>query len=267
MLNAVPPSFPPAPPPHPRQLFSMNFTTFVLVAYSTNGNGSINYWNQGISDAEVAEETRQFHDLTLFLAQTFPSKTFVLQHWEGDWSVRGHYDPSMKPTAAAIHAMRRWLGARQAGVSLARQRLGGRASVLCASEVNLVHTSMTKGFPNIVDSVIPYVALDLISYSSYDTMCTANFLPALRYIEAHHNRTEASPPTAVYVGEFGEKARLTPPNVVENCVRNVVANALGAFGAPYVLYWEVYGNQVDGVSARKPGKELRGSYREAGTSS
>lgn len=229
----------------------MDFDTFVLVAYSTNGEGDINYWNKGISDMQVANETRQFHDLTLFLSQTFPTKTFVLQHWEGDWSARGNYNATAPPSDAAVHAMRQWLGARQAGVSAARKELGGKATVLCASEVNLVFTSMTKGFPNIIDSVIPYVPLDLISYSSYDTMCTSAFLPALRYIAAHHNRTEASPPVGVYVGEFGEQARLKPPNIVEDCVRNVITDALGAFGAPYVLYWEVYGNQVDGVSPER----------------
>lgn len=143
--------------------------------------------------------------------------------------------------------MIRWLQARQDGVSFARAALGV-SNVLAASEVNLVRTSMQSGFPNIIRSVIPFVALDLVSYSSYDTMCGSDFLPALQYIAAHHNRTNASPPVAVYVGEFGEPQRLKPQPVVADCIQNVVTTALGSFGAPYVLFWEVYGNQVDGVS-------------------
>lgn len=57
----------------------MDFDTFVLVAYSTNGDGNINYWNTGITDEQVAEETRQFHDLAALLSVRYPTKTFVLQ--------------------------------------------------------------------------------------------------------------------------------------------------------------------------------------------
>ena len=44
---------------------------------------------------------------------------------------------------------------------------GGSGGVYFAAEVNLVDMSMTTGFPNMVNRVVPYVALDMISYSSY----------------------------------------------------------------------------------------------------
>jgi hypothetical protein len=45
-------------------------------------------------------EAQQFADLTSYLVSTYANtgKTFVLQHWEGDWSIRGGYDPTAKPT-------------------------------------------------------------------------------------------------------------------------------------------------------------------------
>jgi hypothetical protein len=96
-----------------------------------------------------------------------------------------------------------WLGARQAGVDAARAALRGVSgvSVLHASEVNLVRTSIDVGFPNVVNTVLPHVALDMVSYSAYDTEADdVYFGRALAFIAAHHVRTPASPPIAVYVG-------------------------------------------------------------------
>lgn len=142
--------------------------------------------------------------------------------------------------------MRQWLQARQDGVSAARQQYQF-SNVLVASEVNLVLTSLQSGFPNIIETVIPYVSLDLISYSSYDTMCAGYFLPALNFIASHHNRTSHSPPVGVYIGEFGLPLQLRPDSVVQDCMQNVVTTALGDFNAPWVMHWEVYDNEVRNV--------------------
>lgn len=75
--------------------------------------------------------------------------------------------------------------------------------MLVAAEVNLVRSSVLSGAANMITEVVPHVALDLLSYSCYDSQQTPQFLSALQYIAAHHNRTTASPPVAVYIGEFG----------------------------------------------------------------
>jgi hypothetical protein len=49
-----------------------------------------------------------------------------------------------------------------------------------------------------------WLQLDLISYSSYDSQCRiGEFATVLAFIEAHHNKTEASPTPGLYVGEYG----------------------------------------------------------------
>jgi len=79
--------------PYYQSVFSKPFTTYIITAYSI-GLGD-NYWTTAITDAQRAEETRQFHDLTEYLLTTYKGtgKTFVLQQWEGDWAIRGNHEP------------------------------------------------------------------------------------------------------------------------------------------------------------------------------
>eukprot|EP00045_Choanoeca_perplexa_P004207 m.36145 g.36145 ORF g.36145 m.36145 type:complete len:437 (+) comp12452_c0_seq1:2-1312(+) len=222
-----------------QQLFSMpSFDTFVIVAYSTVDSDE-GYFRYGPTVTQLQAETQQFRDLSLLLMTRYPTKKFVLQHWEGDWLIRGKNN-TVPPSDIAINGMIQWLQARQAGVSEARKRLGVD-NVLCASEVNLVVEAM-KGTRNVINGVIPHVQLDLVSYSSYDSQCHIGvFESALAFIESHHNKTRAAPTPGVYVGEYGLPEQ-TPAAVLQLCVKSATATAL-AFGVQHLLFWEVYGNE------------------------
>jgi ABC-type multidrug transport system ATPase subunit len=95
------------------------FHTYVLIAYSTVGGAGgvgISYWVHGITAVQSQEETQQLYDCALYLRQTFPTKTFVFENWEGDWASRGgSYDPKKPATALSLASMRTWLAARQVG--------------------------------------------------------------------------------------------------------------------------------------------------------
>lgn len=201
--------------PYYRELWaSPRFDTYVLVAYSTVGGaagGDISYWTKGITDKQVAEETEQLKAATSFLHVNFPDKTFVVENWEGDWASRaGGYDPKKPASDLALMSMRKWLAARQAGVTAARQEaqrvLGAAPSghLYFAAEVNLVQESRVAGAANMINRVIPFVQLDMVSYSSYDTETSPeNFRAALQYLQRQHNRTAAAPPgpRAIFVAE------------------------------------------------------------------
>lgn len=152
-----------------------HWTTIDLVTYAgSNPGNNANYWRDGeFTAADAARETSQMYDLAMHLLTSpdLPSgRTYILEHWEGDWSIRPAYNASLRPTDHAVAHMRAWLTARQAGVSQARARVGSlaRSSVWHASEANLVVSSIQTGFPNIVTEVLPFVQLDMVSYSSYD---------------------------------------------------------------------------------------------------
>eukprot|EP00913_Durusdinium_trenchii_P005325 g4970.t1 len=147
----------------------MDFDTYVLVAYSTAGgrsagNMAAGYWVQGITEEQEAEEELQFYEAAAFFLETYPHKTFVFTNCEGDWEIRGGLGVQRAPHEAAFASMARWLQARQAGVTRARQRHrmpGAAGNVYLAGEVNLVAESLFEGKPNVVNRVLPFVQLDM----------------------------------------------------------------------------------------------------------
>jgi hypothetical protein len=111
---------------------------------------------------------------------------------------------------------------------------------------------MQSSFPNIILTVIPYVALDMVSYSSYDTQAlNPTFGAALDFIAQHHNPTSASPSPAVYIGEYGVPQMTAPLKELQNVTANVVAWALqpGIIKgwlqkAAHVIFWELFDNEA-----------------------
>jgi hypothetical protein len=261
-----------------------DYSTFSVITYRLSSS-SWNYWCDSFTDADTQAETAEFSSLTAHLLTKFAGsgKVWYLDHWEGDWSAHcGNYDPNKPPTAEVQARMVQWLAARQAGVDAGRAawcrahlpacsdgrsdglaiHAAAGASVYCASEVNLVGTSITRGMRNNVLGVLPYVALDVVSYSSYDTMWNnggaTGFGAALDFITAHHNRTAASPSPALFVAEYGvAQVEDTDPAHVAALVRNVNAWALsigpsGVARAAATFYWELFDNEVD-TTAQFPG--------------
>ena len=83
--------------------------------------------------------------------------------------IRGHVDEKIDPTETAIKGMIGWLNARQAGVSRARAEVGqDGVGVYHGAEVNRVVISMREGRRNMVNAVLPYTNVDLVSYSAWD---------------------------------------------------------------------------------------------------
>ena len=263
------------------------FASFAIVTYSVSvGAGDWSYWCDSFTAADAAGETAEFAGLTAHLLEAFggSGKSFWLEHWEGDWSARcGGYD-AQKPADPAVQArMVQWLAARQAGVEAGRaawcSRGAGRAAGLdCAAaarnprslhaaagvsvyhgtEVNLVWDSIQTAFPNNILQVVPKVALDFVSYSSYDTMWRSpGFGAALDFIAAHHVPTAASPSPAVFVAEYGVALQQESVEAMIAIYRNVAAYSFsagpsGARRSALTFAWELFDNEVD-VSAQFPG--------------
>ncbi|MHC4517412.1 MAG: hypothetical protein ACYTAS_02380 [Planctomycetota bacterium] len=243
--------------PYYRALFAKPFTAYIMVVTSLGRHDA--YWREGITAEQEADERKQFYELARhFLTQyRGTGKTFVLQHWEGDWMVRGSFDGQAEPKAEALANMVAWLNARQAGVNQARAEAGQEGvRVYHAAEVNRVVQSMRSGFPNMVNRVLPHTKLDLISYSAWDSATSHYADPtvlrdALDFIAEHAPDSPDFGARNVYLGEFGmpenqyssEQIRTAIPNAIETARR---------WGCPYIVYWQLYCNEMKDPTARPP---------------
>ncbi len=214
--------------PYYRELFHKPFTTYIMVVTALGRDDA--YWRSGITDEQKGDEQRQFYKLAKHLLTAYKGtgKTFVLQHWEGDWMVRGNFDANAKPTEPALQSMVEWLNARQAGVNQAREEVGQQGvHVYHATEVNRVVQSMREDFPNMVNKVLPHTHLDLVSYSAWDSATEHYTDPnvlrqALDFIAAHTPDSADFGDRNVYIGEFGmpesgyslDQIRAAIPNAV-----------------------------------------------------
>jgi len=232
-----------------RELFNKPFTTYVMMCFS-KGRGA-GYFRNGMTEEQRLDEKRQFYELAKYLLTTYrkTGKTFVLQHWEGDWLIRGSYDRNADPTPKAIEGMIDWLNARQAGVTQAREEVGTNGvRVYHAAEVNCVVRSMRRGEPNLVNKVLPHTKLDLVSYSAWDATSEHAkdpnvFRKALDFIAANMPDSASFGDRNVYVGEFGIPHNEFPAERVRDLIPHVVETARD-WGCPYVVYWQLYCNEL-----------------------
>lgn len=231
--------------PYFRALFDKPFTTFILTTYAAGRPE--HYWRAGVTAEQVADEERQFYELARHFHTAYRGqhKTFVLQHWEGDWAIRGNFDPQADPTPQAIQGMIDWLNARQAGVDRARQEFHtSDVSVYHAAEVNLVKASMIDGRPGVANRVVPQTRVDLVSYSAWDTQSDpVQFRQALAWLA---EQTPDRPPFGgrnVYVGEFGAPQNEWSAEQATRTIRNAVETSLDV-GCPYVIFWQLYCNEL-----------------------
>ena len=234
--------------PYFRELFKKPMTTYILMCFSMGADAG--YWRKGLTQDQKLEEQRQFYELAKYLLTTYKQsgKTFVLQHWEGDWLIRGNYNGKADPTPEAIRSMIEWLNARQDGVNQARQEVGlTGVRVYHAAEVNRVVDSMREGKPNMVNKVLPQTELDLVSYSAWDAVTAHHenpqvFREALDFIAAHTPDNPDFGDRNVYVGEFGMPENNFSPGQIQTAIPNAVETALD-WGCPYILYWQLYCNE------------------------
>lgn len=226
------------------RVFSLPFETVFLESSAPSEDGWQKEQPDGFYDAVATE----YHDVTAFFYQQFRDRplTIVLQHWEGDWLLRGSNKKWVPPSPdwpKRVERMVRWLEARQAGVSRARMAFGAgaRCRVGHAAEVNRV-MDIHKGLPTVTDKVLPGVELDLVSYSAYDGMRDGITLyNCIQTIREHARTGSLFGKGAVCLGEIGIPENENQGRLAERW--DELMGAALAANALYVIHWELYCNE------------------------
>lgn len=239
---------------HYTELFEKPFKTFVLnIASFVNYNPY--YWKASITQSQIEQEEAEFYEFTkaLLVKYAGTGKIFVLQHHEGDWHTRGNTNPDIDPLPGVHERMVKWLNARQRGVSKAREEVAATdVFVYHAAEINLVVKSMLEGKPNMVNEVLPFTNLDLVSYSCYDACLqptTTLLKDGVQFIKDNMPDSEAFGNDNVYIGEYGVPENSYTPLQIESVMKNTVEVGLDA-NCPYIIYWQLYDNEL--VDANTP---------------
>lgn len=213
-------------------------------------------WHNGFSSVARDAEYREVYDLASYLLKTYSGsgKTFYLGHWEGDGmlrhTVRREDDARVTPTA--VQGMIDWLNTRQRAVDDAKRdtpHFGVNAWHY--TEVNHVVLARDDGRPALVNLVLPNVAVDFVSYSAYDASNQAdphNLKSALDYIESKLQNKQGIDGKRVFIGEYGfplirGAGKMRTP-VEQDLMSRIIMRAGLEWGCPFVLYWEIYNNEV-----------------------
>lgn len=213
-------------------------------------------WAKGLNPAQSIAEYRHVYDLAVHLLKTYSGtgKSFYLGHWEGDNMLRG--DISAKADAQMDDAVRvqgfiDWLAIRQQAVDDAkRDTPHQRVNVWHYTEVNHPTISLLHDRPSMANKVLPYVAVDFVSYSAYDGQDDPKLLrDTLSYLETKLKPKPNIAGKRVFIGEYGfwtqKEGKLENTPKQQNDRSLEVMRAGLEWGCPFILYWELYNNELD----------------------
>jgi hypothetical protein len=178
-------------------------------------------------------------------------KQFFIGHWEGDWYLLPNYDVNYVPSDERIQGMIQWYRTRQNAVDEAKRITShNNVFVYTYCEVNRVVDAI-NGLRRVTNYVLPYTNVDYVSYSSYDAqgLNQTEYNSVLNYIEGNLPPRPQITGKRVFIGEMGRCAQdfsfSKPQHELVN--RENIRKAV-SWGAPFVLYWEIYNNEIkDGV--------------------
>jgi hypothetical protein len=153
--------------------------------------------------------------------------------------------------------MANWFKARQRGIERARSEVkSSKCKVLHAIEANKVMDSK-DGIPGIVNSVLPLVETDMVSWSCYDGMDETglNLYKGIEYIKQYIRPTQyMKGKKVVFLGEIGiPEQRYEGLTEIGPVVKrwDAYMGVCAALKIPYLIQWELYCNEPKNEELRK----------------
>jgi hypothetical protein len=239
--------------PSVKAVLDMPFNNYIIWVYPFASDD--NSFTDGYTATEATNAYNEIYDLCFYLLTNYndSGKTFYLGHWEGDWYLHPDYNPDAVPTETAINGMIDWLNVRQNAVDNAKRDVTStNIQIYNYAEVNLVQKGI-EGKKCMINDVIPNVNVDFVSYSSYDTTIpnkgnVSNALfAALNYIESKMKPKNGFTGKRVFIGEYGFPYKLTDSQNLQDSYSKDVCRTAIEWGAPFVLYWEMYCNETNSM--------------------
>lgn len=258
--------------PYWQKCFDMPFSTFALSVEGAGVNST---------DSSAAAEKKEIYELSKFLLEKYRNRnvTFIIHNWEGDWMMRGGTGSEARwsrtpgqlikavdgdrytvkvpsDSTKRINAMAKWFTARQDGISKARGEVkGSKCKVYHAIEANKVMDSR-DGIPGIVNSVLPLVETDMVSWSCYDGLDESgvNLYKGIQYIKNQIVPTKyMGGKKIVFLGEIGiPEQRYEGLTTLAPVVKrwDAYVGVCQALKVPYLIQWELYCNEPKDESLR-----------------
>lgn len=215
-------------------------------------------WSDGMTEDEKELEYNSIYSLAEYLISQYSGsgKNFFIGHWEGDWLLLGNYSRTQdKVDSLRIKGMIDWFNIRQKAVEAARKKSESDVQVFHYAELNRVNPALYYGYDRIVNRVLPYIDVDYVSYSSYEStseeISGADYaelkdylFKSLNYIEDNMKPRPEISGKRVFLGEFGYDLPLVGESPEEQARRafNTIRAAI-EWGCPFALYWEMYDNE------------------------
>ncbi|MFT6881490.1 MAG: hypothetical protein ACJAVY_000276 [Marinoscillum sp.] len=198
----------------------------------------------------------ELYDFTKHLLTTYQGsgKAFYLGHWEGDWHLRWHYDRTKAVDVETLTGMIKWEKIRQKAIDDAKIDFPPKGiEVYNYIEVNLVRAGIENPDKlTVTNSIISEVNPDFVSYSSYDATnpykneadLNKALSESLDYIASKLTPKENLPQgKRVWIGEYGSPAISYNQVDQDNRSKWVIKTGL-EWGTPFILYWEMYNNEI-----------------------
>jgi len=187
-----------------------------------------------------------FAALTEYLLRAYADrgKTFILGNWEGDHWLKGREEQALPLFLA-----------RQQGIADGRAAVpNSRAKVYSMLEMVLLDY---EGKAKLVNTTVPQTAFDLYSLSAWAYF--DELTKALRYIDTKAPDSVAFGEHNCMIGEAAGGLGWQPDTLVVERSRRIMAEAR-EWGAPYVIWWELIGQDNGLMDTRYDGACKQAMY-------